>query len=242
MKTRLLRSTTIQDLFSKVGENLGQYRTGSFSFLKNDPSLFIEIDQQICEETLMQIQCEKDDEREVINCECMFAAFPGMTPYLARDERIWTYLTHINLLEYTRKRWPIPQEDAKAIGYIRSHFFVNGTRGIERANAASRLWWMAHIAHQCQTLSLKEALQCLLFRSDVRANIIERPTTSQNSIILSAILEKLHESYQGNQLLFDRETFRDFMIELNLMGGVKLLDSLEKEAIDSIVTSLMPSN
>jgi len=154
---------------------------------------------------------------------------------------MWIYLTHVNLVNYTRNRWPIPEEDEKAVNHIRTHFFVNGVRGIERDNAASRLWWMAYISSRCQTLSLKDALQCLLFRTDVRANIIERPTTAQNPLLLSAILTKLNESYHGDQGLFERDKFRDFMIELNLLGGVKLLDSLDKYTIDKIVASLVGS-
>jgi len=239
MKMRLLKTATIQELFGKIVDNLDQYRNGSFAFLKDDSSRYFEIDPQIDVEKITAIQCGKDDEREVENCEYMFSALPEMTPYMARDERFWIYLTHIDLLNYSRNRWPIPEEDEKAISHIRTHFFVSGARGIERDNAASRLWWMAHISSRCQTLTLKEALQCFLFRSDVRANIIERPTTAQNPMILSAILEKLNQSYHGDQRLFERRTFREFMIELNVYGGVRLLDSLDKDAIDNIVSTIV---
>lgn len=171
----------------------------------------------------------------------MFSALPEMTPYLARDDRFWIYLTHVDLLAYSRKRWPIPDDDEKAVSHIRTHFFVNGVRGIERDNAASRIWWIAQISSQCQTLPLKEALECFLFRSDVRANIIERPTTAQNQLILSAILGKLNESYHGDQRLFNREIFRNFMVELNLIGGVSLLDSLSKATIDNLVCHCLDS-
>jgi hypothetical protein len=238
MKTRLLRINSIRELNNAILDNLDKYRVGNFSFLKDDSSRYFEIDQQLNEEKIINIRCENGDDREAINCETLFAALPDMTPYLARDERFWIYLTHVDLLEYSRKRWPIPEEKEKAINHIRTHFFINGVRGIERDNSASRLWWMAYISSQCQSLSLMEALQCLLFRSDVRANIIERPTTAQNPTILSAILSKLYESYQKDQHLFNRETFRDIMIELNLLGGVRLLDSLEKDCIDNIINSL----
>ena len=55
-----------------------------------------------------------------------------MTPYLARDARIWCYLTHTYLLEYSRNRWPIPADDEKAVKHIVSHFFTKGVRGFER--------------------------------------------------------------------------------------------------------------
>ena len=239
MKTRLLKSGTVQELSNKIADNLDRYRTGNFDFLKEDFSRFFEIDEQIELEKMVGIQCENNDYQEVTNCENMFSSLPAMSPYMARDERLWTYLTHVDLLNYARKRWPIPEDDNKAIGHIRTHFFVVGARGIERDNAASRLWWMAHISSRCQTMPLKDSLQCFLFRSDVRANIVERPTTAQNPVILSTIFEKLNESYHGDQKLFEREIFRNFMIELNLLGGVRLLDSLGKHEIENIVSSIV---
>lgn len=239
MKIRLLKTQTKLEFYNKVADNLDNYRNGNFDFLNDDLSRYFEIDQQLDLDKIACIRCEKEDDREAENCENMFSALSEMTPYLARDERFWIYLTHTYLLNYSRNRWPIPDENEKAVNHIRTHFFVNGVRGIERDNAASRLWWMAYISSQCETLSLQEALRCFLYRSDVRANIIERPTTSQNTMILSAILEKLNQSYHGNQKLFDRKIFRNFMIELNVYGGVRLLDSLDKNTIDSIVTSLI---
>lgn len=239
VKIRLLRTATVQELQGNISDNLEIYRNGHFAFLKDDSSRFFEITQEIDMEKMARVRCEKDDDKEIANCENLFSALPEMTPYMARDERFWVYLTHVDLLNYSRERWPIPKDDEKAIVHIRAHFFVNGARGIERDNAASRLWWMAQISSHCQTLSLTEALQCLLFRTDVRANIIERPTTAQNPLILSAIMWKLNESYNGDQQLFEREVFRDFMIKLNLLGGVRLLDSFDKESIDKIVASLV---
>ena len=57
------------------------------------------------------------------NCLACYDAMPGLTPYEARDERLWVYLTHTWLLVYTRTRWPIPIDDKGAITYIRTHFF-----------------------------------------------------------------------------------------------------------------------
>lgn len=239
VKVRLLWSATIRELKAKIAENLQTYRNGDFLFLREDSARFFEIEQQIDMEKITLVKCEQNDTLEVKNCEYIYVALSDITPSLARDDRLWVYLTHVDLLEYSRSRWPIPVEEEAAVNHILKHFFVKGARGIERDNAISRLWWMAHISSRAQNLSLTEALQCLLFRSDVRANIIERPTTSQNPLLLSAILDKLNQSYQGDQKLFDRNKFRNFMIELNLLGGVKLLDSLDKVTIDNIVASLV---
>lgn len=241
MNIRFLKTPEIQELYNAVKDNLDVYKKGSFSFLEEDSTKYFEVNQQIDMDIISRIWCENDDDRDIVNCELMFSALSDTTPFMARDERLWTYLTHTCLLDYSRLRWPIPDEDEKAVKHIRTHFFANGTRGIERDNAASRLWWIAYIVSRCQSIPLKEALNVFLFRSDVRANIIERPTTAQNTEIFSSIVEKLYDSYHEDKSLFGRKVFREFMIELNVYGGAILLESLDKKVIDNIVSSIVYS-
>ena len=235
MKTRFLKADKVQELLAKVEDNLESYRTGNFDFLENDPAYYFETKQEINVEKISQISCGNDDLKEVDNCMLMYEAMGKITYYLARDERLWIYLTHTLLLGYVRKRWPIPEDNERAIKHIKSHYFCIGARGIERDNAASRLWWMASLCDRTQGLNLEEALACLLFQSDVRANIVERPTTSQNIHIFSAILKKLYQSYKADKKLFERDRFRSIMKWLNLAGGVKFLGSLPEIRIMHIL-------
>ena len=165
----------------------------------------------------------------------MFHALGSISNYLARDERLWVYLSHTYLLDYARIRWPIPSGDAEAIKHIETHYFCVGARGVERDNVASRLWWMASLCNRAVGMSLDEALTCFLHQSDVRASIIERPTTSQNVRVFTAVLVKLHESYRADKSLFDRAKFRAVMKGINLMGGVKLLGALPDKKVMSIL-------
>lgn len=236
-KIRLLHSRIVQQLTADVSNNLAHYRSGNFDFLEADPSSFFEINQEFDEHKLSQVDCEIDDHKEIECCIHIYEAMGKMPAYLARDPRLWVYLTHTSLLGYTRKRWPIPDDDQKATAHVRKHFFATGARGIERDNAASRLWWMATLCSRVSGsgLTLAEALTSFLYQYDVRANIIERPTTSQSEPILSAVLKKLDESYKGDKKLFEREKFRSIMKALNLRGGVKLLSALSVHEIKSIV-------
>ncbi len=235
MKVNFLKAKKIQELLSKAPENLELYRTGSFDFLMNDPSYHLESRQEIDEHKLAAISCDKTNLKEVENCVLIYQALNNISLYLARDERLWVYLTHSHLLEYTRARWPIPEDDTQAIKHIKTHFFCIGARGIERDNAASRLWWLASLCNRTKGLSFEDALTCFLYQSDVRANIVERPTTSQNIHVFSAIIKKLDESFKSNKELFERERFRSFMKELNLIGGIKLLAALPEASVSQIL-------
>lgn len=235
MKARFLKSTKLQDLFSDIAENIDRYRAGNFDFLVSEPSNYFETDLEVKESELSSIGCNKDDFKEVENCVQLYKSLGGISHYLARDERLWTYLSHTYLLEYARNRWPIPADKHAAIKHIKTHFFCVGARGIERDNAASRLWWMASLCNRAGGMPLEEALTCFLHQSDVRANIIERPTTSQNILVFSAVLRKLNESYKSDKALFNREKFRTVMKGLNLQGGVKLLAALPEKTIMTIL-------
>jgi len=237
MNSRLLKATKHKELLGQIGENLDFYRTGNFDFLKFDGENYIETKHELDESKLATMDCTKDDDREVENCIIIYEAMGNLSHYLARDERLWVYLTHTELLEYSRKRWPIPEDDEKAIKHIRNHFFVvGGGRGFERDNAASRLWWMASLCSRVNGLPLKESLTALLYQYDVRANVIERPTTSQSIAIFSSVMKKLHQSYLTEEKkLFERERFRRVMRELNLKGGTKLLGAMDETAVEKIL-------
>jgi hypothetical protein len=239
-KIRLLRSKLVQELNANIIDNLERYRTGNFDYLEADPSSFFEINTELDEHKLALVDCTADDHNEVECCAHIYDAMGSIPPYLARDPRLWVYLTHTSLMAYSRKRWPIPDDDEKAVAHIRKHFFAIGTRGIERDNAVSRLWWMAVLCSRVSGLTMREALTSFLYQYDVRANIIERPTTSQSIPVFSAVIKKLDESYKTDEkTLFEREKFRAVMKELNLQGGVKLLGALDENEIGKIVDRCM---
>lgn len=235
-KIRLLRSRTVQELKASVATDLERYRSGNFDFLESDSSNFFEAKHDANDSAFAKVYGDKENHREVECCAAIYEAMGAFPPYLARDDRLWTYLTHTTLLEYSRKRWPIPEDDEAAVSHIKKHLFVAGTRGIERDNAASRLWWMAALCSRVKGLPLTEALTVFLHQYDVRANIIERPTTSQSIPIFSAVIKQLAESYKTKEKkLFERTKFRELMKQLNLRGGVTLLGALNSEQLESIV-------
>lgn len=235
MKLRFVKSKVIQESSKVIKANLNQYRTGNFDATMNDPDSFFESQLEFDENLLKAVACKDDDFCEVACCVAMYQALAELSPYLARDERVWIYLTHTLLLDYTRKRWPIPTDDTEAVSHIRNHFFCDGARGIERNNAASRLWWMASLCNRTSDLTLNESLECFLHQSDVRANIVERPTTSQNSTVFTVILRRLHQSYITDKALHERKRFRAIMASLNLRGGIKLLGVLPEKTIEKIL-------
>lgn len=239
-KVRFLRHSTLETLRDSVQDNLDTYRRGIFSHIMFDHSLTFEGRFEIDAAGLSSLLSpERDELHEAENCRACYAAMPGLTPYEARDERLWVYLTHTIQLDYARVRWPIPDDSATAIEHVRKHFFAREHRQIERDNASSRLWWLAHLCNRVSGLDLADSLNVLLFRTDVRASIIERPSVSQNPNLFGALIRTLRQSYSGQKKLFERSTFRRLMQEINSVGGAQLLDAMSLEQITELIDAIV---
>ncbi len=243
MKLRLLRERAINELKLGIKGNLQRYRCGEFEHLTIDPALSFESDIEIDNTYISQLKAPIGaDNFESHNCAVLLGAFKKLSPYQAADERVWVMLSHTLLLEHGRQRWPIPKNDEDAVKHIVTHFFASSQRQLERDNVGSRLWWMGHLCSRVQGLSLKESLDVLLFKSDVRANIVERPTTSQSIPIFSAIISKLAESHNGTKKLFERRIFRSLMVAINGLGGYKLLDALPRREVERLIDEIVKND
>ena len=171
-------------------------------------------------------------------CVLIYKALQNLTPQQATDERIWTYLTHFVFWDYSRTRWLGPETGDKLKKAVDSHFFVGGVRGMVRDNAISRLWWMAHVCNRLD-YDLKDCLEALMFREDVRANVMERASFCRSVPVMNSLMKYLLKSWKGNQELHDRETFRNMCKELNRVGGVRLLDSMKPNELDDLMESII---
>jgi hypothetical protein len=94
---------------------------------------------------------------------------------------------------------------------------------------------MAHLCDRVNGIDLRDSLNVFLYRSDVRASIIERPSVSQNIALFSAVLRKLQHSYNGRKVLFQRTVFRGLMQELNSVGGAQLLDAMQEQQVSELI-------
>jgi hypothetical protein len=147
MKVRFLRDEAVASLRQSISDNLDRYRNGDFAFLDLDSTQSHELPAETDDAALTNLKMPSNgDDHEVENCIAIHDYLKALSPYEARDERLWCYLTHTVLLNYARARWPIPNDDEKAVAHVQTHFFARTNRQIERDNAASRLWWMAHPA------------------------------------------------------------------------------------------------
>jgi len=249
MELRFFHQKNISQLSQDIEANLDVYRDSAFSFIEEDetlsfslsPNMTIDLEQL---KPMLDYDGKNKPATERASTDADFSALVyssirGIDPSIARDPRLWTFLSHTYFLNYIRNRYPIPDETEKAVKEIKTHFFcTNEKRSVERNNGVARLWWMAYIVSRVDELGLDDALKAFLTRTDVRANIFERPTTSQNINVLTGILKALHNSLSHDSALFERHVFRDFMKEINLWGGMILIGDLEQSEIDAKIEKI----
>lgn len=238
MKLKIFKSFVLIELKNSIENNLDKYLCDDFTCYLADPGNFIELNEiDIDEDKFKKLLPGNTSRDEVYNCLVMKEILGGITPYLARDERLWVFLTHSYLLNYSRQRWELEKKSGDdLVRHIKKHFFATDKRGTERDNAASRLWWISTLCSRVEGIDLQDILECFLYRADVRANIIERPTTSQCLNVFSAITKKLSYEYKhGNYRVFERQIFRPLMEKLNLFGGIKLLNTMKEKDIADFI-------
>lgn len=179
-------------------------------------------------------QSHRDDPHNAI---AVYNALSELTPHQASEERLWTYLTHMQGAEYVAARWlsDRPDDDEKAAQKVRNHFFARGNRALIRDNGISRLWWLGFIAHKTDPEAPDRFLEILLHRQDVRSALLERPAVSTNPKVLRRIYDVMLEHWENGGELFQRDPFRQWMVNLNRRGGVVLLDALSDDQLDEVV-------
>lgn len=162
----------------------------------------------------------------------VYTAFEGMTPALARDERLWARLAHVECLGYARARWLKDRSDESLDAEVSRHLFARGLTGVRDDNAISRLWWNAHIAKIADPDDLDGALRLILKTADIRSNIVERANTVARPPLARAILRAMRRI---DQITSTEASFREFMKVLNRDCGGILFEVMRDDEADEVL-------
>ena len=110
-----------------------------------------------------KLKPDNDFETAVI----LFEAFKNLEPIQASDERLWVYLSLVDLFPYMQRRWDAVYNGTAKDGkqYILDHWFLtSSSQGNLMRHALAGLWWSVFLSID-ETRTDKYELTKMLFEN-----------------------------------------------------------------------------
>ena len=231
---KYLSENKLSELKKSIVANRDRYEAGSFLDLAHDNGWAIETSTVQVDHDLLETLdgTTRAAAADIDNSLILFRALQGMTPALAREERVWVRLTHIECLGYSRERWLSEKKSEQLDAQVRIHMFAPGLTAIRDDNALSRLWWNMHIASIADPDDPEGALRLILKTADIRSNFVERTNTAARKPLARAVVRAMRRK---PWITSSERAFREFMIALNRDGGGILLEALSDAEADTLM-------
>jgi hypothetical protein len=170
------------------------------------------------------------------NAKRVYRWLREIPPTTAMEERLWSCLTHSIFPEYMAIRWPV--EDEATIH--RRYLFEGKTFAALTRNGIARLWWAGYLTHDSKREAPFELTEVLLSRQDLHVSLLER-ALGKSEVVRRTVLEFVRD----NRAWLSDEAFgkriQVLLRELNLLGGVAVLDTLQPHAIRSYLEGVSSS-
>ena len=168
------------------------------------------------------------------NSRRIFSNYSSLTPAMASEELLWVTLAFRDYGIYASNRWT-----GTGANNLINHWFAPSARGRWRDQAIARLWWAGWYANQFHSIPPEKVLDVLYCNSDFIASFMGRPTTSSNIPVAEIVISLAYKNYvdvpDGK---YNREQFRNFLKEVDLVGGRQQLAVLSQNSRAEIVTKI----
>lgn len=224
----------LSDLVDHVPERLDRYAKGDFLDLATEFGWAVETTGVTLDrERLAELQLgATTPESEVHNSLVVHDALKGISRSVAREERVWVRLCHIECLDYARSRWLAGLEPEELETQVKKHFFADTLTQVRDDNAVGRLWWNAEIASIASPDDVGHGLKLILQTADIRLNLVERTRLVSRPVLARGIVRALNDH---PWLTAQEKNFRRFMRTLNRDGGGVLYEALPEKAVDDLM-------
>lgn len=231
---KYISESKLHELWKNITANRTRYEIGDFRDLEHDSGWAIKSSMVSVDYALLANLdgTARTAAADIDNSLILYKALQGMTPALAREERVWVRLAHIECLGYARARWLSGNTDEKLDGQVRGHMFAKHLTAIRDDNALSRLWWNMHIATIADPGNPEGALRCILKTADIRSNFVERTNMAARRPIAKAVVRAMRRE---PWITSSERAFREFMIALNRGGGGILFEALSDTEADTLM-------
>jgi len=202
------------------------------SYLKDhfeyDPSQVVRLYGVPHPEGLLE-QLDPTPEGDLQTAIAIYEAYPNISPLFAQQDDLWVYLTHVDLFEYVKKRWPIKTGRevslAEQCDYISNHWFRH-TKHLFRTTFAG-LWWNIKLTVDEERDNKYELSEFLFKNQEFRTYSFGELPLIRHREAMIGVLEFLME----NPNLFDNgfnAKARYIRLLFNIIGASKNISSLPR--------------
>lgn len=237
-RLKYVSELVLSDLVDHVPERLERYAKGDFLDLASEFGWAVETTGvNLDRERLAELQLgATTPESEVHNSLVVHDALKGITRSIAREERVWVRLCHIECLDYARSRWLSDAKPEELEMKVKKHFFADTLIQVRDDNAVGRLWWNAEIASIASPDDVGHGLKLILQTADIRLNLVQRTRLLSRPVLARGLVRAL-----GNHpwLTAQEKNFRRFMVTLNRDGGGVLYEALPDKAVDDLMRTAL---
>jgi len=157
--------------------------------------------------------------------KAIYKAYQNISPLMAQQEELWVYLTHVDLFDYVKKRWPIPDDgdEEKAKNHILNHWF----KAEQIRSTFSGLWWSVYLTIDDSREDKFELTKILFSNETFRSRVFGSSLVIRHKEAACGILEYILE----NREKFDGLEKKGLQIakHFNMLGSYKVLSTLDKD-------------
>ena len=166
----------------------------------------------------------------------LYESYKNISPVFAQEERLWTYLSHVDLFPYLKKRWPIPQDESKRLSHISAHWFRSSA--IIRSSLMG-LWWAVYCTIDENREDKYELTRVLFSNYSFRTTFFGSTQLFWYKDATKGILHFLADNpeiinhYFENRSLYISKYF-------NQLGGIKKLSAMNEDYFYNECTRIKP--
>lgn len=156
----------------------------------------------------------------------IYEAYKDITPLFAQQDDLWVYLTHVDLFEYVKKRWPIKGEDnEKQVSDIQNHWFRNPTKFLRTTFAG--YWWQVFLTKDEERDNPYELTEVFFNSSQEFFARFSETALIRHKEAMIGILEFIKDHPELSGTGFDPKGQYIYRL-FNSLGGYKLLSGLDR--------------
>lgn len=227
-KQQIFKEKYVQTLKSV---NVEFYKSNTFVYDKKQVLMLPNVEQA---EYLVDklLQNVNDDCSNAIQ---IYEAFQKLEPIQASDERLWVYLSHVDLYSHMITRWNAVHNNTAKDGkeYILEHWFLSSSAQSSLVrHALAGLWWSVYLSVD-EAKDDKYELTKILFRQlDFPTRTLGTYKLGRHKEAVIGILEFIKENEQLFKSKFEDKT-RFITKHLNVVGGVKPISYYDRNFFKS---------